>query len=441
MAGNLPCGSAAAAANDFEFVSSRTPVVKLLIYSHAFAPQIGGVETFSMYLAGALACVNPKENSDRFVVTVVTKTEGIAAEISSEVPFEVVRRPSSWSLWRLIGQMDKVLLAGPAILPLIFALIRRKPVVVTHHGYQSICPNGMLFHFPTQRSCRGHFASRQYLECVKCNAAQDKLAGSARLLMLTFVRRLCSRLANSNVAVSEHVRGRINLPKTLVIRNGVPEPSQSPEVVRDRRNQPRPICFAYVGRLVTEKGVPVLIEAAGILKKRGSVFRIFVIGDGPDRAALQAQACSLGLGPEVEFLGFLMGAQLDEAMTEVSALVMPSICEDAAPFSVLEQMIQGRLIIGSKLGGLAEEIGDSGLTFAAGDQIALADEMGRVIEQPELIASLGKKAQERALQVYTLQRMIYEYSILLTAGSVTRRLLPGAPAPRHVTDAGDASEG
>jgi glycosyltransferase involved in cell wall biosynthesis len=168
--------------------------------------------------------------------------------------------------------------------------------------------------------------------------------------------------------------------------------------------------------LVTEKGVPILIEAAGILKKRGNVFRVLVIGDGPNRAALQAQARSLGLDPEVVFLGFLMGAQLDEAMTKASALVMPSICEDAAPFSVLEQMMHGRLIIGSNLGGLAEEIGDSGLTFAAGDPLALADEMERVIEQPTLIASLGNKARGRALQVYTLRRMIYEYIALLSAG-------------------------
>jgi glycosyltransferase involved in cell wall biosynthesis len=420
-------------AKDFEFVSFRIPVVKLLIYSHAFAPQVGGVETFSTYLARELSCFSSKENSGRFIVTVVTKTAGIAGEISSEVPFEVVRRPSPWSLWGLIGKMDQVLLAGPAILPLVFALIRRKPVIVTHHGYQSICPNGMLFHFPTQRSCQGHFASRHYLECVKCNAAQDKLAGSARLLILTFVRRLCSRIADSNVAVSEHVRGRIALPKTLVIRNGVPDPPPVREGVRDGAGQPRPVCFAYIGRLVTEKGVPVLIDAAGILKKRGRVFRVFVIGDGPERTALQAQACSLGLGQEVVFLGYLMGAQLDEAMTGVSALVMPSICEDAAPFSVLEQMMRGRLIIGSKLGGLAEEIGDSGLTFAAGNPVALADEMERVIEQPALIASLGKKARDRALQAYTLRRMVYEYRALLSAGvnAETQRLLSEAPAPGH----------
>lgn len=369
-----------------------------------------------MYLARELACFRAKENPGRFTVTVVTKTAGIDGEHSSEVPFEVVRMPSAWTLWLLIGRTDRVLLAGPAILPLVFALVRRKRVIVTHHGYQSICPNGMLFHFPTGSSCKGHFAARRYLECVKCNSAQDNLAGSARLLVLTFVRRLCTRLADSNVAVSEHVRTRIALPKTLVIRNGVPDSSGVREVVRDRTGDPRSVCFAYIGRLVTEKGVPILIEAASILKKRGSIFGVFIIGDGPERPALQAQASSLGLDQEVVFVGFLMGARLDETMSGISALVLPSICEDAAPFSVLEQMMRGRLIIGSNVGGLAEEIGDSGLTFAAGDPVALADQMERVIKQPALIASLGKKAHERALQAYTLRDMVCEYRTLLSAG-------------------------
>ena len=110
-----------------------------------------------------------------------------------------------------------------------------------------------------------------------------------------------------------------------------------------------------------------------------------------------------------------MGAELEEAMAGVSALVMPSICEDAAPFSVLEQMMQGRLIIGSDLGGLAEEIGDSGLTFAAGDAHALAAQMERVIEHPELIARLGRMARERAVESYTLHRMLDEYRALTDA--------------------------
>lgn len=389
--------------------------MKLLFYSHAFAPQIGGIEAFSMHLVNGLAEQNLADDGPAHV-TVVTRTPSVEPSDTYKAPFRVVRQPGARRLWQLIGDADKVILAGPAILPLFFALIRRRPVIVTHHGYQSICPNGMLFHYPTQRSCPGHFAAGRYIECVKCGAMQDSLADSVRLLSLTFVRRFLSRWADSNVAVSEHVGKRISLPKGCVIRNGVPDALLVSQVGQVTSSQPDSVCFAYLGRLVTEKGVPVLIEAAGILKKRGRPVRILIIGDGPERSPLQAQVRSFKLEEEVAFLGFLKGERLAEAMSGVAALVMPSICEDAAPLSVLEQMMQGRLIIGSNLGGLAEEIGDSGLTFAAGDANALADQMERVIAQPEMVVVLGKRARRRALEAYTLERMLHEYRLLFGLG-------------------------
>ena len=389
--------------------------MKLLVYSHSFAPHVGGIETFSMYVAQGLVASDTVGN----LVNVVTNTPAIDGETSVCTEFEVTRRPSARTLWQLISDTDKVLIAGPAILPLLFAIIRRKAVILTHHGYQSVCPNGMLFHSPTQRTCAGHFAARRYAECVKCNMAEEGVAGSARLLILTFVRRLLSRLADLNVAVSDHVRRRIALPGTQVVRNGVPDVVPIPATsygVTDPTHS-----FAYVGRLVTEKGLPVLVEAASILKKRGRAFRILIIGDGPERIALQNRVSSLNLDERVVFVGFLRGDELDRAMARVTALVMPSICEDAAPFSVLEQMMRGRLIIGSNLGGLAEEIGSSGLTFTPGDATALADQMERVIAQPDMVAVLGKSARERALQAYTLERMLHDYRLLLGVGAKVTR--------------------
>jgi glycosyltransferase involved in cell wall biosynthesis len=367
-----------------------------------------------MHLARALAVSQCNEPLLRFEVTVVTQTPGSANETLSDTTFDVVRRPKAGRLWRLIRNADTVLLAGPAMLPLLFALILRRRTIVSHHGYQSICPNGMLFHFPSKQSCPGHFAAGHYLECVKCNAPQDKMSGSARLLALTFARRALSRLAHANVAVSQHVSERIALPRTVVIPNGVPTSQPLTEIVCPWRDGT--IRFAYIGRLVTEKGINVLIDAARILRDRGCQFEVLIIGDGPERQALETQAASLQLAGRVEFLGFLSGNYLQQALSCVSAVIMPSICEDAAPFSALEQMMQGRLIIGSKIGGLAEEIGEAGLTFIAGSAPGLADQMQRVIQQPELIPILGRQAFERALKGYTLERMITEYRDLLAAG-------------------------
>jgi glycosyltransferase involved in cell wall biosynthesis len=384
--------------------------MELLFYSHAFAPQVGGIETFSMHLACGLAQRNHGGGATPAHVTVVTQTAEARQPDAPQAPFQIIRRPGARRLWQLIGSADKVVLAGPAILPLLFALIRRKPVIVTHHGYQSICPNGLLFYVPTQSPCSGHFAARRYLECVKCNAPQEKLAGSIRSLLLTFLRRGLCWFANSNVAVSDHVARQIALPHAQVIRNGVPV---MPPMEGISETSQTGICFAYVGRLVTEKGVGTLLDAAGLLKARKCRFRILIIGDGPEREPLQRMASSASLDDVVSFEGFLTGSQLQEMLTEVSVVVVPSIWEEPAPLSPLEQMMQNRLVIGSDIGGLAEQIGDAGLRFEVGNSAALADQMQRVIEDPLSITQCGYRARERALKLYSLDRMLQEYRILI----------------------------
>ena len=386
--------------------------MKLLVYSHAFAPQVGGIETFVMSLAKGLTAPSGEHSVQRLEITVVTQTPDPNKNALSNPAFQVVRQPKVVALWQLIRSTETVLLAGPAILPLLFALLLGKRAIVSHHGYQSICPNGMHFQFPLQQSCPGHFAAGRYLECVQCNVPQLKLTGSVKLLFLTHIRRFLAKLADANVAVSEHVSDRISLPHARVICNGVPVvPAAALNTASSHLAGPP--SFAYVGRLVTEKGVNVLIDAAGILKSRGCQFEVLIIGDGPERQALEVQAASLQLAGFVRFLGFLFDANLQKALHEVSTIVMPSICEDAAPFLALEQMIQSRLIIGSKIGGLAEELGDAGLTFPPGSAPGLADRIQEVIGHPESITRLGRLARERVLQRYTFDRMLQEYQGLL----------------------------
>jgi len=173
------------------------------------------------------------------------------------------------------------------------------------------------------------------------------------------------------------------------------------------------VSFGYVGRLVTEKGVATLLDAARLLKGRKCVFRLIIVGDGPERESLQKMALDASLHPEVSFKGFHSGSQLQELLADVTAIVVPSIWEEAAPLSALEQMMQGRLIIASDLGGLAEQIGDTGLTFEAGNSRALADLMQNIIADPGSTTKFGWRARERAMNLYSIDRMLHEYQTLL----------------------------
>ncbi len=405
--------------------------MKTLIYAHAFAPSVGGAETYVMLLAQGLAD-SALGNGAVASFTVVTPTPANGFD-DAALPFRVARRPGVTTLWRLIGEADVVQLAGPVLLPLALALLRRRPVVIEHHGYQAVCPNGLLLYEPTKTACPGHFMARRYPLCLRCNARTVGWRRSAAKLLLTFPRRWLARHAAANAPITKHVDARLGLPRSRVIYYGIPDPLAATAGAARRVHQPArpgrvqsaahtavPVCFAYVGRLVSEKGLPLLIEAAGHLWKGGYRFRLRFVGDGPERPRLEALAQARGLAECASFGGFLTGVSLGAALEDVTAVVMPSVWEETAGLAAIEQMMRGRLVIASDIGGLGEVVDGAGLTFAAGDVGGLAACMRRVLDEPSLVREVGGRARARALELFAQRRMVSEHAALyasLTGGS------------------------
>jgi glycogen synthase len=384
--------------------------MRILLYSHSFAPAVGGVETCGILLAEGLASFQGATAAgETFAVTVVTATPGDGFD-ESRLPFTVVRRPGFWQLVHLIQAADLVHLAGPCFLPLAICWLIRKPVVVVHHGYQSICPNGLLFKQPSQSMCPGHFMKRQYGQCLNCCAQVVGTAGSVRSLLLTFSRRwLCKRMA-VNISVTKHLEARIHLPRARTIYHGVPvvEALEPPRT----GSPPDVIEFAYVGRLVAEKGLSLLLHAAEHIASQGKHFKLTFIGDGPERTRLEQMACDLRLDELVRFTGVLRGAALDRAVSRVSVVVMPSIWEETAGLGAIEQMMRGRLVIAADIGGLGEVVGDAGLKFAPGDFQSLASCMQIALDNREVVASLGSEARRRAVARFRHEGMIESHAAL-----------------------------
>lgn len=377
--------------------------LRLLIYSHDWAPSVGGIQTVVMSLARGFAQWSQTHPDEKIEATLVTRTP--AGEMDdNKLPFRVVRRPNAYALFKLVCQADLVHCAGPALAPLIVGWFLRKPVVVEHSGYQSICPNGILVYGPSQSICPGHFMAHRYWMCAHCNSREMGWFGSVRNLLATFPRRwLCARVAR-NVAPSGHIAKRINLPHEEIIYHGVP---QVP--LPNDRHLSSPPRFAYVGRLVAEKGVGTLLEASGKLLASGHVFRLTIIGDGPELNALRKMADDLGIRSSTDFTGFVQQARLSQTLRDVTAIVMPSACEDVAPLTAIEQMAQRNLIIASDIGGLGEIVDGEGLKFRAGDADALASRMRQALDEPELAESLRQRASARALQLFSEERMLREH--------------------------------
>ena len=141
--------------------------MNLLIYSHYFAPSVGGVESIVQSLASGIAGLRTLNGDREFNVTVVTETPAGSYD-DTKLPFRLFRRSGVIRLWQLVRASDVIHAAGPAFLPMFLAWLLRKPFVVEHHGYQATCPNGLFVHQPDRTICPGYFQAGRYGKCFQC---------------------------------------------------------------------------------------------------------------------------------------------------------------------------------------------------------------------------------------------------------------------------------
>ena len=380
--------------------------MNLLIYSHYFAPSVGGVESIVQSLAGGIGELRTLNGDREFNVTVVTETPAESYD-DAKFPFRVVRRPGVIRLWQLVRASDVIHLAGPAFLPMFLAWLARKRFVVEHHGYQATCPNGLFVHQPDRSICPGHFQAGRYGECFQCLRSEFSSGWTAaKLLAFMFPRDWLARAATTNIAVTSHVDDRQKLPHTKVVYHGIEDQLPNP----DRAMPSQKLRIAYVGRLVPEKGVPVLLEAGKILKAEGHDLEIRIIGDGSERPKLEELIQREKLEPVTSITGFLTGDAFAGALRDVSVVVMPSTWEETAGLAAIEQMMRGRLVIAADIGGLTEVLGDAGLKFVPGNPVSLANCLRSVIQNPALVGSYGENARSRALRLFQRSTMITEHS-------------------------------
>jgi glycosyltransferase involved in cell wall biosynthesis len=380
--------------------------MKVLIYGEYFFPVIGGVQTFMDLLARGFSESHRQEilnGSGPVEVVVVTNTARGEMD-DSKLSYPVVRKPSLRKLVRLIRESDLVHIEGPCFLPMLISRIIGKPYLVEHHVYQAICPNGLLFKQPSRAACIGHFSKREYRECLRCCAATMGRGGAFRALLLSFPRRWLCKSASANISVTNHVSRRLHMPRTQTIYCGIDDvPARD---APSGGNDPGVIEFGYVGRLVAEKGLPLLIEAANHLARNGGCFRLSFVGDGPERAHLETLVDQYDLREHVLFTGDMRGADFARVASQIVAIVMPSIWEETAGLAAIEQMMRGGVVIAADIGGLGEIVGDAGVKFQAGDWRSLASAMQRVIDEPSLAGSLGSVARARANALFRRDAMI-----------------------------------
>jgi glycogen(starch) synthase len=150
----------------------------------------------------------------------------------------------------------------------------------------------------------------------------------------------------------------------------------------------------FVGRLAPQKGVRALVAAAGLLENESA--QVILVGDGPERPALESEARRLGVGGRLRFVGFLAHEELPAVMSHADLLVLPSVYEELGTV-LLEAMQTGLPIVASKTGGIPDVIEDgvNGLLVPPGDPEALARAIDRLLAERDLARGLSEGAQQR----------------------------------------------
>lgn len=216
-------------------------------------------------------------------------------------------------------------------------------------------------------------------------------------------------VANS-AAGGEHAREKMQLPHgaVVVVYNGVADVSIGlPE--RDTTVSNEIVKVLFVGRLVEQKNVPLLLRAVHLLFRthgaRDMPLRLLLAGDGPLRSVLEQQVVSLGLSCFVEFVG--ESSNTPALMRASDFVVSPSFREGLSNV-ILEAMMMGRPVIASAVGGSVElvEVGETGILFESNNEIELAAAMQSLVDDQDLREKLGAAGRRRALERYTVQAMV-----------------------------------
>jgi glycosyltransferase involved in cell wall biosynthesis len=304
--------------------------LNILIYSRAFWPSIGGLETMMEILAEEFTAKGHE-------VKVVTQ---IAVEVDRDHDYEIIRLPNLKSFMQLLRWSDVCLCASVSLRGLLPMMIARTPLVVSH---QLTYETPALFGIVTQ----------------------------AKNLVTHFSHNICC-----SEAVQSHIPGR-----SVVIPN-----TYRDEIFREYSEVVRDLDIVFVGRLVSDKGVPDLIDALGELGQQGFRPRLSIVGDGPERPVILKRVGELELGSQVTFTGIKGGPDLAKFIARHRVMAVPS--RWAEPFGIvaLEGIACGCAVVGTNLGGLPEAIGPCGITVPNGNTSAMARALRSLLEDDGLRA-------------------------------------------------------
>lgn len=236
------------------------------------------------------------------------------------------------------------------------------------------------------------------------SGGRSRLKRSIRHAIERRAIRRFAKLVTVADSMQEYIRDEIGISasRMTTIHNGI----RMEPLIQGNTARNSCVTFISVGRLAKIKNHALMIRAFRATGEKRS--RLLLVGDGPERAALEALARELGLGGRVEFLGFRH--DVAELLATSDAFLISSDHEGLS-IAVLEAMRAGLPVIGTRVGGMPEAVqeGRTGLLVAKGDVEAMARAMRLLLDSPDERARLGSEGRRYLEAEFSIESMVSRY--------------------------------
>ncbi|MBL1211119.1 glycosyltransferase family 4 protein [Geminocystis sp. GBBB08] len=285
--------------------------------------------------------------------------------------------------------------------PLILPLLKNIPCLLQVVWYRSICPLGTK-RLPDNSICQVKAGKPCYVN--SCLPLRDFLP----LMLQMNLLRSWYFVFDLIVANSDYVKTAFekeNIKVSSVIYHGFPKQET-------RSNLSSIPLVGFAGRLVSEKGVDLLIKAFSDVVKVIPNAQLIIAGSGSEDKNLKNLIKELNLNSSVEMLGYIPQKKLGSTFNQVWVQVVPSLWAEPFGMVATEAMLREIPVIASKIGGLQEIVQDgiTGILIPVGDRKALSSALIKLLSNVDLIEQMGKAAQKVALTKFTEEIMVEKFS-------------------------------
>lgn len=262
------------------------------------------------------------------------------------------------------------------------------PIVMTAHDLNPICPASiMLYNGEVCDDC----ITKGYAQCIKKKCVKGSTLKSTLGVMEKkyydihkVFRKIDCIISPSEFNKNQLVNGKLKYNEIVALHNFVNESERNEYVLGD-------YAF-YLGRLSKEKGILNLIEAIGDIPNA----KLLIAGDGPERERIEAYISEHKLDGRITLLGYQNQDSIHKYITNSRFVVIPSICNENCPYSVLEAMEIGKPIVASRIGGIPELIadGENGYLYKADDINELKEKLTLLLDNDDKVNRFAQKSRE-----------------------------------------------